>query len=370
MTGTSTEFTQIPVAATSGDKISDETLGSTGIKIQRVKVVLGDYGADGGNVALDNPIPIEQAGTYFISSTANSTSVQLAAGAYFTGTVENILNQQAISLLLVCDQPVTVTVNQFIDAGGTQLASSWVYSNLANAPFSRSLIANGNYAQIVVHNTGASATTLLRLDTAYGTLPAATQLGNTPVEINAINGVAIANGTVPVSTDGSPGTGGGALVGTGATGTVGWLATAAYYLNAISTKLAASIAVTFSGQTVGLVAGTAKVGQVAIDQTTPNTTNLVVQRSAFATPAAPSASTITTGGTAQTLFSANSAGQNYEVSNPFSATEILYISDGGTASATALPLLPGGYYASESKTINAISIYAATTGHAFYARSW
>ena len=44
MTGTSTEFTQIPVAATSGDKISDEALGSTGIKIQRVKVVLGEIG--------------------------------------------------------------------------------------------------------------------------------------------------------------------------------------------------------------------------------------------------------------------------------------------------------------------------------------
>ena len=132
--------------------------------------------------------------TDFFFSTVNSTVAQLAAAATFTGTVETIINAQAFSILATSDQNGTLTVKQYIDAGGTRISSSVVYLIVANVPFSRCITANGNYLNLTFQNTGGSTTTTLNINTAFGTLPAVTAMGNGPIAIAEIDGAAIASG--------------------------------------------------------------------------------------------------------------------------------------------------------------------------------
>jgi hypothetical protein len=141
-----------------------------------------------------NGLIIAMGATNFVVSTTNSTVVQLTAGATFTGGIETIFNEQDISILLTNDQAGTLTLKQYIDAGGTRVASSWVYAIAANVPFSRSFVGNGNYFNATFQNNGASTTTTLNLNVAYGTLGSATNLGNAPVSLNEVNGAALALG--------------------------------------------------------------------------------------------------------------------------------------------------------------------------------
>jgi hypothetical protein len=127
--------------------------------------------------------------TGFIASTANSTTAQLAAAATFAGTIETIFNQQVASILLTSDQNGTLTLRQYIDAGGTRKTNDWVYNIVAGVPFSRSFVVNGNYFNLVFTNTGGATTTTLNINTAYGTLAAATNLGNGPVSLDEVNGL-------------------------------------------------------------------------------------------------------------------------------------------------------------------------------------
>ncbi len=138
--------------------------------------------------------------TNYVLSTVNSTTAQLAAGATFTGTIETIYNEQAISILLTSDQPGTLTLNQYIDAAGSFLAQSNAFSVSAGYGFSRSFNANGNYFNLTFKNTGSATTTTLNINTAYGILPSQSNLGNAPVAINEINGVSLGTiGRVPVT---------------------------------------------------------------------------------------------------------------------------------------------------------------------------
>lgn len=137
--------------------------------------------------------------TNFVVSTANSTTTQLASLATFTGAAEICFNQQAISMLLVSDQPGVLTLFQYIDAAGTKQISAYAYTIQANISFSRSVVANGNFYKVTFKNNGGSTTTTLDLNVALGTLPASTNLGNGPVSLDEVNGVpmfARADGTL------------------------------------------------------------------------------------------------------------------------------------------------------------------------------
>ncbi|MDE2102830.1 MAG: hypothetical protein KGL39_36640 [Patescibacteria group bacterium] len=194
---------------TGGDTIATDDLATinggavSGVKVQRVKPGYG-LDSDFTDVSLTNPLPIQPAGTAFIfsASGANSTTTQLAGGAVFTGTVESVLNQQCISIDLACDQPGTLTVAQYIDAGGTQSVGSWTFSIAGGAGFNRNFTANGNYHRLTFQNLGTVATTTLNISTAYGTLPAVTNLGNNPSAINEIGGVAV-SGSIPTTVSGT-----------------------------------------------------------------------------------------------------------------------------------------------------------------------
>jgi hypothetical protein len=159
------------------------------------KVTWGAAGS-GQRVSLAQPFPIQPAATNFVFSASgqNTTTTQLAAAATFTGTIESTSSQQCISILLTCDQNGTLIIEQFIDVGGSFKSNSWTYSTLANVPFSRNFTANGNYARVKFTNNGGSTTTTLNLNTAYGTLPAVDDLGNSQVSLNEVNGTAISLG--------------------------------------------------------------------------------------------------------------------------------------------------------------------------------
>lgn len=171
-----------------GDVIRDIDKG--GVKTQVVALDAGGSGTE-SLVTLSNPLPIQPAATSFIFSAAgvNTTTTQLASGATFTGTIESIQSQQAISVLLVCDQPGTLVLREYIDAAGTQVTNTIVEKITAGNPFSEAYTANGNYFSLTFTNTGGYTTTALSINTAYGTLPAVTTLGNSQVSLNEINGV-------------------------------------------------------------------------------------------------------------------------------------------------------------------------------------
>jgi hypothetical protein len=133
--------------------------------------------------------------TNYALSSLNSTLIQLASGATFTGSVENSFNQQSYSILLTSDQNGTLVVKQYIDAAGTRLTQTQTYSITANSGFARSGVVNGNYISLTFTNNGPSTTTTLNINTAYGTLPSATQLNNSPISINEVNGTNFTLGT-------------------------------------------------------------------------------------------------------------------------------------------------------------------------------
>lgn len=188
---------------TGGDVIATDDL--TTAKAQRIKLMLGATGVDGGNVTSTNPLPVSPSGSYFTASAGNTSAVQLAAGAIFTGSVESVFNQQSISILLTSDQPGTLTLKQYIDAGGTRLANTQVFTNTASSPLSFAIIANGNYFQAIYQNTGSATTTTFNLDVAYGTIDSMTNLGNKPVAIAEYGGAPLStSNALPVQVTNTP----------------------------------------------------------------------------------------------------------------------------------------------------------------------
>ena len=136
--------TVLPVG-TGGDTIGSDDIG--GVKFQRVKLIHGADGVNAGDVSSANPFPISisqnTGGTTngvqitaltYPQSTGNNSVVQLAAGATFTGTIETVLSLQAAQIEVVCDQPYTVRIDQFIDAAGTKLSSTYTFTRLAGVP--------------------------------------------------------------------------------------------------------------------------------------------------------------------------------------------------------------------------------------------
>ncbi len=145
-------------------------------------------------------LAVSQSATNYVASTVNSTTTQLASNATFTGPLETAFNQQSYSILLACDQPGTLKLNQYINATDTVPVQSSIFNLTAGQAFARSGVVNGNYFNLSFKNTGAAATTTLNINTAYGTIPSATQLNNAPISINEINGIAVTpylNGALP-----------------------------------------------------------------------------------------------------------------------------------------------------------------------------
>lgn len=180
-----------------GDVIRD--IDRAGVKTQIVGLDAGGSGAE-SLVSLTNPLPVQPSAAYFAAGAGNTSVAQLAAGASFTGTIENTLSQPAVSLLITCDQPFKLTLNQYIDAGGTQLASSNVFSIAANAGFAQSVPLNANYFNLSLTNIGAATTTKLAINTYYGTIDPA---GQSAGELSVPVVIASDQTAVPTKPDGT-----------------------------------------------------------------------------------------------------------------------------------------------------------------------
>lgn len=85
--------------------------------------------------------------------------------------------------------------------------------------------------------------------------------------------------------------------------------------------------------------------------------------------------TITTGGTAQNLFSGNTPANGFAVYNSDSS-EAMWVSDSTTAAANgtgSIYIAPLGGYETPHRgyrPVGPVSVIAATTGHKFTARTW
>lgn len=82
--------------------------------------------------------------------------------------------------------------------------------------------------------------------------------------------------------------------------------------------------------------------------------------------------TVTTGGTAQTLFAGATPVHGWAVYNP-DPSEMLFVTDAATATINGgIPVPPQGGYETPSgyRPVGPISLIGATSGHKFSARSW
>jgi hypothetical protein len=122
----------------------------------------------------------------FLSSTANSSTAQLAPSATFTGTIETVFSQPAIQINMVSDQPMIVTINQYIDAAGLKRSGAYAYSIPAGAGFDMCLPMAGNYFNVTVQNIGAATTTTFTLDVTYGTMQAVDTYGAQTVSMTQL----------------------------------------------------------------------------------------------------------------------------------------------------------------------------------------
>jgi hypothetical protein len=163
---------------TGGPLVATNEIG--GVHYARGKTGWGPPGTY-NDASLLHPLPQRVAAYNYPISTANSSTTQLAAGASFTGGIESAQDQPSISILLTSDQPTTITVRQFIDAGGTFAAPDIVFYVDAGAGFARSLTINGNFCRVIAQNTGAATTTTFNLNVAYGALGDADSSGQQPV---------------------------------------------------------------------------------------------------------------------------------------------------------------------------------------------
>lgn len=163
-----------------GDTV--RTIDRTASKTQ----IMGlDFGGDtgAGNEALvttTTPFPTAGTGSYFVFSSVNSSSSQLAAGQSFVGTIEPIPTALNLSLNIPTDQPLLVTVN-FYDTSNsnTFIGSLPPVMVAAGVGLNRAFPTNGNYCNLVVTNIGLATTTLLIINSQYGSIPSVDQAGNT-----------------------------------------------------------------------------------------------------------------------------------------------------------------------------------------------
>lgn len=166
-----------------------------------LETVQSNIQVNGAPIIPANPISIQPAAAYFVFSSGNSSVSQLAAGTTFTGAIESTLNQPALSLIIESDQPLTLTLNQYISPSDYQPANSSSFAITANMGYNQAVTLNGDYFNLVVTNNGASATTKLKIDTYYGTIAA---VGQAPMNLSAPVVIANNQTAIPISVSALP----------------------------------------------------------------------------------------------------------------------------------------------------------------------
>lgn len=111
---------------------------------------------------------VQLAALLYPESTLNNSTTPLAAGASFTGGIETVQQLQAAQVQVYCDQPYSVTINQYIDLAGTKRSASDTLYRAAGQPLSINVTLPGNYFNLVVTNLGIEPTEAFELNTTFG----------------------------------------------------------------------------------------------------------------------------------------------------------------------------------------------------------
>ncbi|MGL6296764.1 MAG: hypothetical protein ACRC3K_10220 [Plesiomonas sp.] len=169
-------------AAQTADKVVQDSIAA------RIKRQIDSTGA--ANALLRSPLSVILGSTSYTKSTSNNTTTQLAPAATFTGAIESALNFPQLLISYRCNQPTTLLVRQYQDAGGTveltdRTGQPLTYTRAANGGFNNTITLVGSYYRVELTNSGAAATTNLNFETWSGQFPATPNLtnnGNMPVE--------------------------------------------------------------------------------------------------------------------------------------------------------------------------------------------
>lgn len=194
-----------------GDTFAADEIAGT--KYPRSKITLGADGVNDGDVSSANPMPITapvalpvtgpltdaqlratpvpvsgtvnalDSGTVYTFSTNNSSTVQLAAGATFTGVIESVTTQPSISVFMTSDRDMQFTLYQYADAAGVYSAAPRTMFVAANNGFLWSMPLNCNYCRVTAQNVGNAITTTFNLNVAFGTIQSGDVSGNVPVGV-------------------------------------------------------------------------------------------------------------------------------------------------------------------------------------------
>jgi hypothetical protein len=98
-------------------------------------------------------------------STNNSSTANLGAGATFTGVADDVRDIDVIHVVFFATQNATLFLDQSTNGTNWDLVDTFSYA--ANAGFSTSVAAVGQFYRVRVTNTGGSATTSFRLQSQY-----------------------------------------------------------------------------------------------------------------------------------------------------------------------------------------------------------
>ena len=172
----------VSVTPGTGSSIATDDIG--GVQYQRVKMVLGADGVNGGDVAAANPMPMKLTdgtnaaaivaadGVYGLVivtpghvSTANSTTAVLSGGATFTGTWEDTINHGVVQVSIIASHASASSgfVVQY-SSDGTNVDNSDTYTISAGVGKLYSFQAGARYIRIVYTN-GGTLQTSFRLQT-------------------------------------------------------------------------------------------------------------------------------------------------------------------------------------------------------------
>lgn len=107
----------------------------------------------------------------FVFSTNNSYTGTVTFGTPFVGTPESILGAPGVAVLLRSDQSGTLTLTEYIDAGGTQISAQTPIAITAGVPYQAYVAIAGNYFKIQFSNLNNATPANVVLDTQYGSMP-------------------------------------------------------------------------------------------------------------------------------------------------------------------------------------------------------
>lgn len=141
--------------------------------------------------------------TYEVSSTNNSSTSNLTAGASFTGTADRVDTYDVAHVSLFATQNCTIQVQQ--SSNGTNWDLSDSFTTTANVGFSTTVATVTPFLRVVVTNNGASTTTSFRLQTQFssdvGSSPRA--LGQKTAQESSSVVIATDQSAIPVSQSGT-----------------------------------------------------------------------------------------------------------------------------------------------------------------------